>query len=122
VRISWKIPDEAGTELCPGFKSAVRALSTTALYYSPGKSFGIKRHSPGLIRSATGKSNKDVANLPNLSVYTVETHQPNIIGKLNLGSVPELTYSLGCDYFSTTHHLPAGWTRSWSFWMWKGQY
>jgi DNA-binding NarL/FixJ family response regulator len=39
---------------------------------------------------AEGKSNKDVANLLNLSVYTVETHRSNIMGKLNLKSVPEL--------------------------------
>jgi two-component system response regulator NreC len=37
-----------------------------------------------------GKSNKDVANLLNLSVYTVETHRSNIMDKLNLHSVPEL--------------------------------
>src|SRR2546429_4288538 len=30
--------------------------------------------------------------------------------------------AFGCDYFSTTLHLPAGCRRSWSFWMWKGQY
>ncbi len=28
----------------------------------------------------------------------------------------------GCGYFSTTLHLPAGWSRSWSLWMWKDQY
>jgi RNA polymerase sigma factor (sigma-70 family) len=39
---------------------------------------------------AEGKSNKDVANLLNLSVYTVETHRSNIMEKLNLHSVPEL--------------------------------
>jgi two-component system, NarL family, response regulator NreC len=39
---------------------------------------------------AEGKSNKDVANLLNLSVYTVETHRSNILSKLNLHSVPEL--------------------------------
>jgi len=39
---------------------------------------------------AEGKSNKDVANLLNLSVYTVETHRSNIMGKLKLRSVPEL--------------------------------
>lgn len=39
---------------------------------------------------AEGKSNKDVANLLNLSPYTVETHRGNIMGKLNLHSVPEL--------------------------------
>jgi DNA-binding NarL/FixJ family response regulator len=40
---------------------------------------------------AEGKSNKDVANLLNLSVYTVETHRANLMEKLKLKSVPELT-------------------------------
>jgi two-component system response regulator NreC len=39
---------------------------------------------------AEGKSNKDVAQLLNLSVYTVETHRSNIMEKLNLHGVPEL--------------------------------
>jgi two-component system response regulator NreC len=39
---------------------------------------------------AEGKSNKDVANLLNLSLYTVETHRSHILQKLNLHSVPEL--------------------------------
>jgi two-component system, NarL family, response regulator NreC len=39
---------------------------------------------------AEGKSNKDVANLLNLSVYTVETHRANIMEKLNLRGIPEL--------------------------------
>lgn len=39
---------------------------------------------------AEGKSNKDVANALNLSVYTVETHRSNIMEKLNLHGVPEL--------------------------------
>ncbi len=39
---------------------------------------------------AEGKSNKDVAAMLNLSVYTVETHRSNILEKLNLHSVPEL--------------------------------
>ncbi|MEO8658180.1 MAG: response regulator transcription factor [Bryobacteraceae bacterium] len=39
---------------------------------------------------AEGKSNKDVANMLNLSLYTVETHRANIMEKLNLHSVPEL--------------------------------
>jgi two-component system response regulator NreC len=39
---------------------------------------------------AEGKSNKDVANMLNLSVYTVETHRSNILEKLNLHTVPEL--------------------------------
>src|SRR5271168_2433969 len=39
---------------------------------------------------AEGKSNKDVANVLNLSVYTVETHRSNIMEKLHLRGVPEL--------------------------------
>lgn len=39
---------------------------------------------------AEGKSNKDVANVLNLSLHTVETHRSNILQKLNLHSVPEL--------------------------------
>ncbi|HVR27565.1 MAG TPA: response regulator transcription factor [Candidatus Polarisedimenticolia bacterium] len=39
---------------------------------------------------AEGKSNKEIANLLGLSVYTVETHRGNILQKLNLHSVPEL--------------------------------
>ncbi len=39
---------------------------------------------------AEGKSNKDVANMLKLSLYTVETHRSNILEKLNLHSVPEL--------------------------------
>jgi two-component system response regulator NreC len=39
---------------------------------------------------AEGKTNKEIANLLGLSVYTVETHRGNILQKLNLHSVPEL--------------------------------
>src|SRR5579864_4492663 len=39
---------------------------------------------------AEGKSNKEVATLLNLSVYTVETHRANILEKLKLKSLPEL--------------------------------
>jgi two-component system response regulator NreC len=39
---------------------------------------------------AEGKSNKDIANILNLSVYTVETHRSNMMEKLNLHTVPEL--------------------------------
>jgi two-component system, NarL family, response regulator NreC len=39
---------------------------------------------------AEGKSNKDVAALLNLSLYTVETHRSNIFQKLNLHSGAEL--------------------------------
>ena len=39
---------------------------------------------------AEGKSNKEIANMLHLSVYTVETHRSNILSKLNLHTVPEL--------------------------------
>ena len=39
---------------------------------------------------AEGRSNKEVANLLNLSLYTVETHRGNILQKLNLHSGAEL--------------------------------
>lgn len=39
---------------------------------------------------AEGKSNKEVATLLNLSVYTVETHRANLMQKLNLHNTAEL--------------------------------
>jgi two-component system response regulator NreC len=39
---------------------------------------------------AEGKSSKDIANLLNLSTYTVETHRSNIMQKLDLKGIPEL--------------------------------
>jgi two-component system, NarL family, response regulator NreC len=39
---------------------------------------------------AEGRSNKDVANLLNLSPYTVETHRAHILQKLGLHTVPDL--------------------------------
>jgi DNA-binding NarL/FixJ family response regulator len=39
---------------------------------------------------AEGKSNKDVANLLNLSLYTVETHRAHIMQKLNLHNTAEI--------------------------------
>jgi DNA-binding NarL/FixJ family response regulator len=39
---------------------------------------------------AEGKSNKDIANLLNLSVYTVESHRANLMEKLNVRGLPEL--------------------------------
>jgi DNA-binding NarL/FixJ family response regulator len=39
---------------------------------------------------AEGKSNKDVANLLNVSLYTVETHRAHILQKLGLHTIPDL--------------------------------
>ena len=48
------------------------------------------RESEVLQLIAEGKSNKDIANLLNLSVYTVESHRSNLMEKLNLRGLPEL--------------------------------
>lgn len=39
---------------------------------------------------AEGRSNKEVANLLNISVTTVETHRAHVLQKLDIHSVPEL--------------------------------
>ncbi|MEP6508760.1 MAG: response regulator transcription factor [Gemmatimonadales bacterium] len=39
---------------------------------------------------AEGNSSKDIANLLELSVYTVETHRTRVMQKLNLKGIPEL--------------------------------
>jgi two-component system response regulator NreC len=39
---------------------------------------------------AEGKSNKEVASILNLSVYTVETHRANLMQRLNLHSTAEI--------------------------------
>jgi DNA-binding NarL/FixJ family response regulator len=39
---------------------------------------------------AEGRTNKEVANLLQLSVYTVDSHRANILQKLNLHGIPEL--------------------------------
>ncbi|HTX39199.1 MAG TPA: response regulator transcription factor [Bryobacteraceae bacterium] len=39
---------------------------------------------------AEGRSNKEIANQLNVSLYTIETHRGNLMEKLNLHTVPEL--------------------------------
>jgi DNA-binding CsgD family transcriptional regulator len=39
---------------------------------------------------AEGRTNKEVANLLQISVYTVDAHRGNILQKLDLHGVPEL--------------------------------
>jgi two-component system, NarL family, response regulator NreC len=39
---------------------------------------------------AEGKTNKEIAGILNVSMYTVDTHRTHILQKLNLHSVPEL--------------------------------
>jgi two-component system, NarL family, response regulator NreC len=39
---------------------------------------------------AEGKSNKEIASMLNVSLYTVESHRGNLMEKLNLHTVPEL--------------------------------
>ncbi len=48
------------------------------------------RESEILQLAAEGRSNKEIANLLNLSSHTVETHRAHILQKLNLHTVPEL--------------------------------
>jgi two-component system response regulator NreC len=93
------------------FIQAIRAVSTGKAFFSPAVSRMLvedyvrqlqdkdiedsyelltPREREVLQLVAEGKSNKDVANMLNLSLYTVETHRSNILEKLNLHSVPEL--------------------------------
>lgn len=91
--------------------AAVKAVNEGKTYFSPGVSLMLindyirqmrdrnvddsydlltPREREILQLVSEGKSNKDIANLLNLSVYTVETHRGNVMDKLNLHSVPEL--------------------------------
>ena len=104
---AYLLKDSAETDLI----SAIRAVSDGKAFFSPAISKmlvddyvrrlqqrGVEdsyellttREREILQLLAEGKSNKEVANMLSLSLYTVETHRGNILQKLNLHSVPEL--------------------------------
>ncbi len=86
--------------------AAVRAVARGEGYLSPGVSDAVlddyRRHVTDPIDLLTsrerevlqmiaeGKTNKDIANILNLSVYTVDAHRGHIMEKLNLHSGNEL--------------------------------
>jgi DNA-binding NarL/FixJ family response regulator len=86
--------------------AAVRAVARGEGYLSPGVSDAVlndyRRHVTDpidLLSSrerevlqmiAEGKTNKEIATVLNLSVYTVDAHRGRIMEKLNLHSVTEL--------------------------------
>jgi two-component system response regulator NreC len=104
---AYLLKDSADTDLI----SAVRAVTEGKAFFSPAISRvlvedyvrqlqqkGVEdsydlltsREREILQLIGEGKSNKDVAQMLNLSPYTVETHRSNVMEKLNLHSVPEL--------------------------------
>jgi DNA-binding NarL/FixJ family response regulator len=86
--------------------SAIRAVSRGEGYLSPAVSEGVlsdyRKHVTNPIDLLTsrerevlqmiseGRTNKEIANTLNLSVYTVEAHRGRIMEKLNLHSTSEL--------------------------------
>ena len=86
--------------------SAVRAIAAGEGYISPQVSNAVlddyRRHVTNPIDLLTsrerevlqmlaeGKTNKEIAGVPNLSVYTVDAHRGRIMEKLNLHSINEL--------------------------------
>ena len=86
--------------------AAVRAIARGEGYLSPGVSDAVlndyRRHVTDPIDLLTsrerevlqmiaeGKTNKDVATVLNLSVYTVDAHRGRIMEKLNVHSVTDL--------------------------------
>lgn len=86
--------------------AAVRSVAKGEGYLSPGVSDAVltdyrkhvtdpldlltSREREVLQMIAEGKTNKEIANHLNLSLYTVDTHRTHILQKLNLHSVPEL--------------------------------
>jgi DNA-binding NarL/FixJ family response regulator len=88
------------------FLAAVRALARGEGYISPAISDAVlsdyrkhvtnpidlltSREREVLQMIAEGKTNKEIATVLNLSVYTVDAHRGRIMEKLNLHSAPEL--------------------------------
>ena len=104
---AYLLKDSAEADLI----GAIRAITDGKSFFSPAISRILKEeyvrelHNRGVEDSyellttrereilqliAEGRTNKEVANLLNLSLYTVETHRTHILQKLNLHSVPEL--------------------------------
>lgn len=98
----YLLKDAAGKDLL----DAVRAVARGDGYLSPGISDAVlsdyRRHVTNPIDLLTsrerevlqmiaeGKTNKEIANTLNLSVYTVEAHRGRVMEKLNLHSTGEL--------------------------------
>jgi DNA-binding NarL/FixJ family response regulator len=86
--------------------AAIRAVASGESYLSPAVSNAVlddyrriatnpidlltSREREVLQMLAEGKTNKEIANVLNLSVYTVEAHRGRIMEKLNLHSIGEL--------------------------------
>lgn len=104
---AYLLKDSAEADLI----AAIRSISQGKSFFSPAISKLLKEDymreiedkdvedSYGLLTArerevlqmvAEGRTNKEVANLLNLSLFTVETHRGHILQKLNLHSVPEL--------------------------------
>jgi DNA-binding NarL/FixJ family response regulator len=104
---AYLLKDSAESDLI----SAISAVTAGKSFFSPGVSKILKedyvfqltklgaedsyelltpREREVLQLAAEGKSNKEIAALFNLSLYTVETHRTHVLQKLNIHSVPEL--------------------------------
>ena len=100
----YLVKDDADEDLI----AAVEALARHRLYFTPRVHAAIARDmrpqgrkSRGLLTPrerevmqllAEGKSNKEVAQLLNISVKTAETHRANVMLKLNLHSITDLVH------------------------------
>lgn len=98
----YMLKDSVDTE----FVQAIRALARGEGYLSPAVSGAVlddyrkhvsdpvdlltTREREVLQLIAEGKTNKDIANLLDLSVYTVDAHRGKIMEKLNMHSVTDL--------------------------------